>query len=550
MRAKYVIIFILILLLSGINLALCEDEIILPQGTVKISPKIDSVIVYKNKAVIIKEAEIDLKKGKNNFVVPDLPKDVMPDTISVSKVNPADNYYIKEWNWKPVTVKKETESDDEKKIKDELKKAEEELNSKQDELLIVNKRVDFYSNITAKVSGDISQRVDSGKIDVDNIYKTEELVIAGMRKALKDKRDLNEDINRLKEKINILKSQLYDATKEIKGVNVLYFEMESAEKLISKIKIRYVVTSAQWQTEYSLNYDSKKGEIELKYFGRIIQTSSEKWDNVSIVLDTGTPLYNVILPEPSPWIVREYTPIIYKSSIPSAAERMMSFKEEESALKPAGMVESIERNELSMGFNLKGRHTILNSSEGKKLLISAINFDAKKLFYTVVPSVNNFAYLTLKFKNDSDLILMPGKANFYIDGNYSGNIYFYNNINTGEEKELAFGIDESIKVEKKLLYKKVSEKGFIKGKIVVSYGYRIEINNYKDKDATVYVKEPLPVSEHEKINVSIDEITPDVYKTEGRGIKVWEIVLKPNEKKSITYKFKITYPDDMNVIGK
>ena len=63
------------------------------------------------------------------------------------------------------------------------------------------------------------------------------------------------------------------------------------------------------------------------------------------------------------------------------------------------------------------------------------------------------------------------------------------------------------------------------------------------------VADTLPVSRHEKIVVK--QISPDAkeIKPTAEGALKWTLDLKPAEKRELTLKFSVDYPNDVQVAG-
>jgi uncharacterized protein (TIGR02231 family) len=216
---------------------------------------------------------------------------------------------------------------------------------------------------------------------------------------------------------------------------------------------------------------------------------------------------------------------------------------------PPQAVDNYKSDELGIKAVLSGRFDVLNTGEVKKASIKEMKLKRKDIYYTAVPSRNEAAYLTVEFENNDDMLMMPGETSLSIDGNYSGKANIDSNIRKGETLKFSFGIDENIKVIKTKLQEKKGESGIFGSDKKLDFGYRITVENYKAKEAPIYIKEPLPFSENDKIKVEMYESSDKPDYEEDRGIKVWKINLKPGEKKEITYRFRVTYPKDMNVSG-
>jgi uncharacterized protein (TIGR02231 family) len=265
----------------------------------------------------------------------------------------------------------------------------------------------------------------------------------------------------------------------------------------------------------------------------------------------------VTLPEPQPWILNEaqnyYSAGGAKRSMAKSAPMSMAadsaMAEEVYEAAPVPVAATFQQDELNIKANLTGRFDVSDNGEVKKALIKDMKLKKTEIFYTVVPSHNESAYLTVEFENNDEMVMVPGEVSLYMDGNYSGKANISQSVRKGEKLKFSFGIDENIKLKKEKLQEKKGESGVFGSDKKTDFGYRLTAENYKSKDVTLYIKEPLPFSENDRIKVDVYETSLKADSIEDRGVYVWKVTLKPGEKKEITYRFKVTHPKDMNVNG-
>ena len=62
----------------------------------------------------------------------------------------------------------------------------------------------------------------------------------------------------------------------------------------------YVVPGAGWRPAYDTRGDVAKKEIELTYFGMVIQQTGEPWEDVELSLSTARPSLGASMPEIQP----------------------------------------------------------------------------------------------------------------------------------------------------------------------------------------------------------------------------------------------------------
>jgi len=145
------------------------------------------------------------------------------------------------------------------------------------------------------------------------------------------------------------------------------------------------------------------------------------------------------------------------------------------------------------------------------------------------------------------LVLLPGKLNIFWGTEFIGTSSL-KNIAPGQEFEAFLGVDERVRVERKLIAHEVDKKLF-GNRRRVQYGYRITAQNLHKQQVSLTALDQIPVSRHEEIKVQLSRtnLTPE---QEGElGLLKWELALSPGEKREIEFEFTVESPREMTVVG-
>jgi len=200
---------------------------------------------------------------------------------------------------------------------------------------------------------------------------------------------------------------------------------------------------------------------------------------------------------------------------------------------------------------IKSKTTIKSNDEPTKVTISLNDFSIY-FRYSAIPKLISYTYLKAKFTNNTDSVFLPGESHVFVDNSFVATSTI-DLISPNEESWVYLGIDEGIKVERKLLHNKKGESGFIrKGKDRI-YEYLFEITNNKNSDIEIVLWDQLPISENEKIEVKLIEPRnidrDDSVKTNDQKYIEWIRTISPGKKVTIPFKYSVSYPSNMNVIG-
>ncbi|MCE5300973.1 MAG: mucoidy inhibitor MuiA family protein [Spirochaetia bacterium] len=521
----------------------------------------NSVTVYRNRAEIEKKTMIDLPSGETVYTVKGLPAGMYDNSLVVFKQDRDAPYLVKEYEFREVetaVVLKEAQQ----KLKDRLTALQEELRAKEDRMKVLEVKIKYYNDLSARAVSQTSEAIGLKEISVKNTGDVLVFIATGLETAMKEKRAQEKAMQKLRDDISITQSELAEVNERNTAPSKeLTIRLACNAPVRADLRLKYQVPDAGWYPAYEADYISDKAVIEGKYYAMVYQSTDEKWENVKLTAATGSPLEDVTLPVPVPWIVREtqrVRAVLYKSgsmaktgAAPApASEAMMEDKAYNMAeAKAPESVDRVLQGELNIRATLTGRFDISNTGEIKRVPIKEMKLKRKDSFYTVVPSMNEAAYLTAEFENNDEMVMAPGEVSLYMDGNYSGKSNIQNSVRKGESLKFSFGIDENIKVNREKLQEKKGESGIFGNERKVDFGYRLTVENYKQRDITVSIKEPMPFSENDRIKAEMYETSDRAYTDEDRGIRVWNVTLKPGEKKEITYRVRVSFPGDMEVEG-
>jgi len=546
---KMIFVFIAFVIASGLLLAATE-----------IKAPIDAVTVYMNSAVVERAAKVSLISGETMLMVTDIPSYVDAGSILVSKGSDDSPFLIKEYEFKDVESAVILK-DEEKKLRQEYLAAKNKLAAKQDAVKVNDSKVKFLEALSAKRSDEISKELGSTAVTAVSVTEIYKFIADSLSAAYKEKRGLEKEIIDMTNQVKVLESRLSQMQSQYTvSRKVLMIRAESSAAISADIRIKYNVYNAYWVPSYESGLNYEKGEVTTKYYAVISQSTGEEWNDVKLTIATGTPLFDATLPKADPWYVDEIKPV-YNYELKAKRAAPMAMKSEAAgavmaedaadmayAAAPAQaprQIDSIDAGELNLKVNLRGRFSLKNSGETKKVPVTETKLKASEMFYSAVPSKSAFAYLTAEFKNEGDLVILPGETVLYLDGNYAGKAYIENTIKKGEKIKFSFGVDENIKIEKKR-QEVTGESGIFGDKKTKTYDVTIKIDNFKGRDVEMFVEEPMPVSKNDRIAVEVIKSAPEITENKEEGIALWKIKVQPQAKSEIKYRIKITQPKDMN----
>jgi uncharacterized protein (TIGR02231 family) len=535
-------------------------------GSLVAKSAIKSVTVFPERATIVREADLKLDPSVKSVVFEGLPATLIPSSLRVTGKGTA---AVKILGLDVASMYLESA------LLPEIKKIQAEIDALEAEAAEIKARLDvlatqeqFLKSIEASSAAKASQDIAAGRVDtaawervVDFLGAKLQAVKKGGLDEQAKLKDRSARIDALKKKLAAMKPQ---RAQEARRVSV---SIETGQPGSFAMALSYAVTEARWQPVYTLRALPDAGEVELQMTALVRQRSGENWTGVKALLSTASPALKADPSELVPWYL--------DFAVPRRA-RMAEMKAEsvvggvvggvvgdveaapaealpapppavplqEAELSTAGVVEE----GLHLNFEIVRPVDIPSDGSPHKIPI-----DTRKLAaafdYIAVPKLREAAYLRGGVKNTLAFPILAGPADLFILQDFVGSTNL-GRVAVGEEAKTFFGEDGQIKVEYEEVKREKSGAGFLGGKTEkLRIVTRIAVQNLRKEAATVEVRDQIPVSRNEKIEVKDVALTPAPGKKDEKGQVTWILNLAPGEKRDIRIDFIIEYPRDAPVVG-
>lgn len=542
----------------------------LAPGSVAAKSAIKSVTVFPERATVVREAELRLDPADKAVVFESLPATLIPSSLRVTGKGTA---AVKILGLDVAQTYLESA------LLPEIKKLQAEIDVLEREAAEVKARLDvfdtqekFLKSIESSSAAKASQDIAAGRVDtagwervVDFLGAKLQAVKAGALDEQAELKDRQAKIEALKKKLAGMKPQ---RPQEARRVTVY---VETAQAGSFAMALSYAVTEARWQPLYTLRALPDSGEVELQTTALIRQRSGENWTGVKALLSTASPALKADPSDLRPWYLDIAVPRRMRmaeqkaieggvvggvlggvvgdveapaEAMPSVAPPPPAVPIREAETASAGFVES----GLHLNFEIARPVDIPSDGTAHKVPIDSQRL-AAAFDYVAVPKLREAAYLRGGVKNTLAYPILPGPADLFIVQDFVGSTNL-GRVATGEEAKTFFGEDGQIKVKYDEVKREKSGAGFLGGKNEkLRIAARITVQNLRKEAAVVEVRDQLPVSRNEKIEVKDVAIAPAPATKDEKGILTWTLNLAPQEKKEIQIEFIIEYPKDTPLVG-
>lgn len=524
---------------------MCSQLVMAQKTEVEPVSKLQKITVFTDRAMIAKETAFSVKRGENIIRITGMTPYLVDQSVQVSLMGQT------EMTIAEVTVEetflKETEQPKLQKLQSELNNLNNQIKDAISQMTAINDASDFLKRVNPFLQ---SQKVTTTDMEAHAKFIEKSLSANFERTAVIQAKvkKLTDEKSALENELAILKSN------KNKSKSIVIHLISNIDKPGVKVGYTYVSTGAGWSSQYEAKADFAASKVNFNYFASIWQSTGEDWTDANVEISTAKPFIYGNLPDLSAWYLDLYTPQFYKAKSTAindelSAPRVMMERETAVPVAAESLLKETVVNEenTSFSFVLPRKVDIVSDGQPHRVSIAKSNADAKYTWFTIPKLIQN-AFLKASMKNPFTFPLLPGSISVFLDQKLVGTASVNETILPEGEMELSLGIDEGIKIERKLVKKNTDYAGLLKKETTVFYEYAIEITNGKSKEVTLDLNDQFPISRNEKIRVET-EAPKGGATVNDEGKITWSITLAPGAKKIIPLKFNISYPKDATISG-
>ena len=519
--------------------------------------RIRRVTVYPDRALVTREAKLQVPAGTSVFTVKDLPAGVMADSVR-ARLADGTPARLRGIETKTYAVSKVV-GDRAKALAADREKLQDQMQVVQDRLAAIATRREFILSIKAAVGHEASAAVLKEKPKIDDLKGTGAFIEESLLEIAEKTRGAAKDRRELQEKMRLIDDELGRLTGGAPLTKTsIAVTVESAQAGAATMEISYVIVGTGWVPFYDIHASVERGEATILYYGQILQATGEDWTGVELSLSTAHPARSAKMPDLKPLAV---------GSHPGKGDFQMAqkmgnqlqrnwvdldgiIKQQNEAVYVRRDVKSLEipvdvclPQTSTYVFRIRTAESIPSDGSPHKVTIASSTFKCA-VDRVATPKLSAHMYLKTQLHNTSDFPYMPGEMNIFLENNFigSGAIEM---VSPGEKFEIFLGADESIKVTRRLETRKV-EAGTLQK---AHYVYAIKVENFKAKAVKLSVIDQLPVSRDSDVEVMPDpDLTTPTSRT-SEGKLTWELEIEPGKSKEIRLGYRVYYPANKPVHG-
>jgi uncharacterized protein (TIGR02231 family) len=544
-----------------------------PEATPEQAPEagldapITNVTVFSDGARVVRAGLTQLAAGSRSLLIGNLPASA--DTSSVRVAARGDDLSLVNVEVHP-RVSAEPLREQTARLRAEVDRWRDAVQALDDEDAAELAGLGFLSHLSEATATSLARAVSSGRAGYDELSGMAGHLSASTANTLTRRRDIAARKRAAERELAAaegrLKAALHGGGQRLKFVEVTV-DLEVQADTEAEIEVTYHVRGASWRPLYDLALDGER--LNVSYLAEITQQTGEDWPEVALVLSTTRQGQSQTLPELSPWYIGRPQPrpapatamMLRAASMSTesasgeiapdqpgavafaAAAAPQAKKAKRARMLPAEQAES----ESGAGFTYTVARPLAVPGDGgpHKTLVAQFDADAV-LDYLTVPVLAPEAYLRATVTNGA-LLLLPGVARIFHGAQFVGETSL-DIVAPGEEFEVQLGVDDQIKVERKLR-RRTTSKALLGGTRTIDIAYEITVDNHRERKVAVTVHDHIPVSTDGDIKVRARETTPPPAQTDDLGELTWNLALAPRGSATIRHRFTVEHPAQTAVSG-
>ncbi|MEI6123248.1 MAG: DUF4139 domain-containing protein [Bacteroidota bacterium] len=549
---KQVLFFILAVLFVASTFAQKENII-------KLSPPVNDVIIYLTGAQIRYKVNVNLIQGRNLLVLSEMAPRLNPTSI---KITADENSTVLSISPKVTTEAVDVEQIKLNRVNDSIKLITRKMSASVDEKNALSIQKDMLLK-------NLSLGGDNTGVNVAELQKAADFYQVRIF-------DINKQISQLVNDSSAqvwLLADLYNKAYKLSlitktqrtEVSVL---LVSEKQQSSTLEISYVVADAGWMPYYDLKCEDITQPITLNYRAKAYNNSGIDWNDIPLTLSTADPSLNIAVPAMSTWYLANYYETknrivnrggkmnenydgTYSSNVQSLNGVAYTWDFKDKSVDLAGgllqqqsvQLKQIEVPELSFNFPIKARYTIPSNSQPYIIDVEERTI-AATYQYVSIPVVEKSAFLLACISDWEELNLVEGNANIYLDGTYVGQSYLNPNA-ISDTLQISLGRDSHIQVDR-IKLKDYSSRQLIGNKRKATYVYEINVKNNHNTPIAIEIRDQLPVSSNQDIEVTVDQISNATHDP-LTGFLTWNLSIDASKVQTLKLGYTVKYPKNYTI---
>jgi uncharacterized protein (TIGR02231 family) len=507
-----------------------------------------AVTVYPDRARVTRRGRVIVPAGDQTVYVEPLPLALEDDSVRVAGRGPAIVLGV------DVAMQHNAESPEEAVAEVERERLEvQDLVAELTDADDVQEQLDtFLAQLARRAGNSFARTLASGEPGAELGGFTESLTdrLAAVRRTRRELAAQRREAEKRLAAVDRRLAEIYHQVTPDRRSAAIALELAAEAEV--EVELSYVVPAAGWTSSYDVRLTGDR--LTLSWYGLITQRTGEDWPECDLTLSTARPTVTAKVPELDPWYLDRFAHPLPVAAAPVAPgmqargadrrERLLSaaFDEQSFGQQQA----TVEQGVTAASYTPPRPVAVPADGATHRATIAAIDLDAE-LDYVTAPVRSTDVHLRATVVNSSAHTLPAGKAAVFHDADFVGSAALPLWA-PGEDVELALGVDDRIRVERKLVRREAS-KATLGSTRRRQVEYETKIENHTPRDARITVLDQLPVARDHEITVKPITAEPEPAETTDLGVITWKLDLAAGKETTLRLAFRVDTGKSVDLTG-
>ncbi|GAB4053424.1 DUF4139 domain-containing protein [Catellatospora paridis] len=504
-----------------------------------------AVTVFPDRARVTRRGTVTLAPGEHRVPYGPLPLNLLRDSVRVSGHGPATVAGVNVVTQRePVTSHATVTA-----LEAELREIEAAIAVLNDADAVATARERFLGRLAMRGAGALATGEPTAAARfADGLDEQLTAIHAARRSRERERLDLH----RRREATERRLMDLRGSTRPDRLVAEVLLEVDGDGEI--ELELSYVVPGASWSSGYDLRLAGET--LSLTWHGMITQRTGEDWPECALKLSTARPAGALEVPELDPWFVDVLRPmpVAYAAAAmpmsappppaPGAAPMQTMMPKARAAVRETSA--SVEEGPVAATYTPLKPVAVPADGTAHRTLIARFDL-AARLDHITAPVRAEEATLRATVLNTSGHTLPGGSAALFHEGDFVGSTRL-DPWAPQEERELALGVDDRVRVERELVRRSAS-KATLGSSRRTDAEYKITVANHSPRQVSVTVLDQLPVSRDPQITVKELSAKPDPAERSDLGVYTWQLTLPANTTQEIHFALRVESAKGVDISG-
>ncbi|MEM8982329.1 MAG: DUF4139 domain-containing protein [Pseudomonadota bacterium] len=511
----------------------------------RVTSQVTDVVVYRDGALITREASIQLPAGEHLVELIDLPTSADSDIQIASdasgvrlgqirtRIEPTSSSYDADYAAAEAAVREQALV---------LQQIDDDDAAANLQLSFLQSFADGYAK-DARVSAERSAGNSTTWRDALALLNDGSAAARGiLRENIGKRHAAQVELNRRQQLLNNLRGRARRRA-------VVYVAVASARPIDTRLTLSYFETEASWSPVYEARLNSQTTELELVQIAEVNQESDEDWNNVTLTLSTSEPTGELEAPflDTERLQLQAIEPVRRAraaATLGVAADEMV-----EEIIVTGSRLADTDVGNYAVNYTIPGTVSIANTADDTTFDLSTFRFNAN-LVTTLVPLESTDAFLQARFTYTESVPLYGSRMRIYVDGTFAG----WSSLQTalpGADVTIPMGRDRRVDLQVRPQAADTDRRGLINRRRFETTHSLYEITNRRATPTLVEVWDRYPIAEDRDIRVEIDKTATTPTETnvdDEPGIIKFSRQLDAGESWSIRQRYTVSYPQKRRLV--